>query len=158
MLTNTGKNDTMNYKISYRIYDIHYESDISLYDAKDISDALMSSEVGRDIVEFIEQSNMHISMNYEQNPPSDILGMVGKREITIFVNNHTTFDEVISTIIHEGAHKKFNWEHTQENEVNCYLYELLHTQSDITEKDIRFIVNFVRENYSHLPEGNLYGY
>ena len=69
-----------------------------------------------------------------------------------------TIEEVVETIVHETAHKQFDWQYTQEDEINCRIYEYLSTHDKITEQKIHEIVDFVREYYSDFPEGNLYGY
>lgn len=47
---------------------------------------------------------------------------------------------------------------TQEDEVNCMIYDYLHRHETISDQKIAEIVECVRELYDDLPEGNLYGY
>ena len=154
-LDNSEENGTIKKKI--RFYNINEKSD-DLYTEEDIESEMQKSPIGQFISECVEHDNYSIEMNYDVDAPLYECGSVIGKNIIVNVINHSNAADVANTIIHEVAHKKFNWDVTQEDEVNCRIYEYLHSHETISESKIKSIVDFVRENYSEDPEGEFYGY
>lgn len=160
-LTNGQRNGIMdvdqgNHKI--RFYNIHVDYEDTIYTEEEIEEQLQKSPVGRYISKCIEDDGYSVEMNYDTNVPLNLCGFVKGRHVSVNAINHSNSSEVAETIIHEVAHEKFSWVDTQEGEVNCRIYEYLHSHEAISEEKISEIVNEVREYYSYFPEGDLYGY
>lgn len=154
---NGEKSGIINAKISDRTVEL-YSDNNDVFDMDKVDRILNSTFVGRDTVEYYDQNGMNTVIYY--NYDSDgIAGEIRGREISIYALYNVDEEEVASTIIHEVSHKRFNWVGTQEAEVNCFLMEAMHQNMGmILNKDIKNIVNYVRQKYSYLPEGDLYGF
>ena len=153
----SGESGIINKKVSDRIINIHNETD-NVFDFVDIENEMMSSPVGKDIAIYIENEGISITVNYDLNVADGLCGEILGKEVTVYGANHRSVKEVVDTIVHEVAHRKYNWNSTQEDEINCRILEILRTKDSISETEISRIVDFVRENYSDIPEGELYGY
>ena len=114
--------------------------------------------MGRETVEYFDDNGLTVSIYY--NYDSDgVAGSIKGRNINLYALYNYDEYELASTIIHEVSHKRFNWSGTQESEINCYLMELMHKNNGkISNAEIQEIVDFVKAEYSHLPEGDLYGF
>lgn len=154
-IDNSEESSIINKKI--RFYSINEEYD-NLYTEEEIEAEMQKSPIGRYISECVENDGYSIEMNYDVNAPLYECGTIYGKNISVNVINHSDAADIAETIIHETAHKKFNWDVTQEDEVNCRIYEYLHSHETISEDEIKSIVDFVREKYSEDPEGDLYGY
>ena len=119
---------------------------------------LESSFVGEDSLKYFEDNGMTIEIYY--NYDSDgVAGSIIGSNISLYALYNNDEYELASTIVHEISHKRFNWSGTQEAEVNCFLMELMHQNGGIiTNNDIKNVVKYVKEAYSYLPEGELYGF
>ena len=164
VLTGGQKPDIINQKISDRMYNSNvYTEDekelaeIGVIPFHEIEDALMASPIGRHVAQYIESQNMVIELDYTLDS-NGLSGEINDPFITVYVADMRTIEEVVETIVHETAHKQFDWQYTQEDEINCRIYEYLSTHDEISEQKIHEIVDFVQEHYSDFPEGNLYGY
>ena len=154
-IDNFEESGIINKKI--RFYSINEEYD-NLYTEEEIEAEMQKSPIGQYLSECVENDGYSIEMNYDVNAPLYECGTINGKNISVNVINHSDAADIAETIIHETAHKKFNWDVTQEDEVNCRIYEYLHSHETISEDEIKSIVDFVRENYSEDPEGDLYGY
>lgn len=154
-LTESGGSGIINKKLKDRIIDIHAESD-NTYKFDEIENAVTSSPIGKAAAEYVEKQGLTVTINYDTNAPIGLCGEIDEKYVTIYAINHNDVQEISETIIHEISHRQYNWNETQEDEVNCRLMEYLHTHESISDEKIREFVDFVRENYSYLPEGNLY--
>lgn len=154
-LTNDENSGKINKKIHF--YSINEESD-NIYTEEEIEAEMQKSPIGRYISECVENDGYLIEMDYDINAPIDECGFNDGKNISINAINHNDASEIAETIIHEVAHDKFSWTDTQEGEINCRIYEYLHSHKTISNETIKEIVEFVKENYSYFPEGDLYGY
>lgn len=157
-LENNGESGIINYKLIDRAHNEHNSTNSGVYKIEKIEQNLLKTNIGKSTLEYIEKTNKYVTFNYDPNVRPDICGKISGREITIYPNNCKDFKDVCGTLIHETAHEQYGWKHTQEDEINCYLIELLHAKEHITTKDIQRIVDFVKQEYSYLPEGQLYGF
>lgn len=153
----SAESGIINKKVSDRIISIHNDSD-DVYDFIEIEKEMLSTPIGKDIAEYIEAEGLNITINYDNNASADLCGEIVGKEITIYAVNHTNIKELVDTIVHETAHRKYNWNTTQEDEVNCRILEILRTKKSISNAEISDVVNLVRNYYSELPTGDLYGY
>ena len=154
-IDNNNESAILNNKI--RFYSINEEMD-NIYTEEEIEAEMQKSPVGQYISNSIEHDGYSIEMNYDSNAPIDVCGINDGKTISVNVINHANATELVETIIHEVAHDKFAWSDTQEGEVNCRIYEYLHSHKNISEDKIKEIVDFVKEYYSYFPKGDLYGY
>lgn len=154
-LTDKGGSGIINNKLSDRIIDTHAEND-NTYPLDEIENAVISSPIGRSTAKYVEENGLSITINYDADAPIGVCGEIEDRYITVYAINHNNAQEISETIVHEVSHRQYNWRKTQEDEVNCMLMEYLHTHEDISDEKIKEFIDFVRENYSYLPEGNLY--
>lgn len=154
-LTDKGGSGIINNKLSDRIIDTHAEND-NTYPLDEIENAVISSPIGRSTAKYVEENGLSITINYDADAPIGVCGEIEDRYITVYAINHNNAQEISDTIVHEVSHRQYNWRKTQEDEVNCMLMEYLHTHEDISDEKIKEFIDFVRENYSYLPEGNLY--
>ena len=155
---NDGGSGIINYKVSDHMMNMWNETD-DVYSFEEIEQKLMQSDIGQMVAQYIVDNGIDVVIDYNyENPPKNIAGEISKREITVYSANNDDIDEVVSTIVHEACHKMFNWMGTQEAEINCYLMEIVHKKGTVTQQDISIIVHQIKEFYSYLPEGNLYGY
>lgn len=145
-------------KLSDRSYNIHNETDNGIIDMDDVHAELEKTQIGRDVLDFIESEGYSVEMNYDLDQDMREKGSVLGKTISINAIAHEDEEEVAQTIIHEAAHKKYSWDETMEDEVNCRILEYLHVHETISDQKISEIVAEVRENYSVYPEGELYGY
>lgn len=145
-------------KVSDRLINIHNDTDNGVFDFVEIENNLLLSEVGRSTAKYIEDEGMNITMNYDTNVPRKLCGEILGKNITVCAVNHYDLDSVSETIIHEICHRRFSWDVTQEDEINCRLYEHFHKHEEISDDEISKIVDFVRREYSEYPQGELYGY
>lgn len=157
-LTSGIESDTINKKLADRAMNIHNETENGIFDFEQIEADLQKSFIGSDVLKYIEDEGLYLTLNYDINCPEDIMGQIIGKEIEIFAVNCNSVEDVADTLIHEVSHRKYNWRITQEDEVNCYLMEFMHRKGNVEEKDIEKIVSFVKENYAYLPKGDLYGY
>lgn len=154
-IDNSEGNDIINKKI--RFYSINEETN-DIYTEEEIEAEMQKSPIGQYISDCVTDDGFSIEMNYDTNAPLNECGYVKGRNITVYTINHANATEIAETIIHEVAHEKFNWLDNQEDEVNCRIYEYLHSHETISNEKIQEIVDEVKEYYSFLPEGDLYGY
>lgn len=129
-----------------------------MFTAEEIENALKTSPIGLSTIRYIESEGMLVEMNYDTNAPDWLCGSISGRNVLINVCNHSNANEVAETIVHEIAHRRFSWNKTQEDEVNCRIYEYLHTHETISDAKISEIVSFVKSEYDNFIEGDLYGY
>ncbi|MBQ9956468.1 MAG: hypothetical protein IJO99_02765 [Ruminococcus sp.] len=154
----SGESGIINKKLSDRIYNIHNDTEYGVFRNEDIENNMASSHIGRQTMRYIENEGLTVEMNYDPNQSDDVDGYIIGKNIVINATRHVDVNHVSETIIHETAHRQFSWCETQEDEINCRIYEYLHSHETISNSKIREIVDFVRVNYANLPKGDLYGY
>ena len=148
----------INKKIADRMKNENIEYENGIFEFTDIEEEMEKSPIGIYTLKYIEDEKMDITMDYDLKQPDDLCGIIVGKNIYINAAIHEDETQVAETIIHECAHRQFSWNVTQEDEINCRIYEYLHSHESISDGMIRSIVDFVRDNYSEDPEGNLYGY
>lgn len=156
-LNGSNNPDRINQKLIDHLLDENNEYPQGAFDFEEIEKAVETSSIGRTVSNYIQENGMVVVMDYSL----DIDGIGGEvvgKDIYVYAANHRTAEDVSSTIVHEACHIMYGWNQTQEDEVNCRLMEIYHRTGDITDRDIRRVVTFVKKNYSEYPEGELYGY
>jgi len=157
VLTNDAGGDIINKKLSDRAINIHNETQNGVFSFDDMENDLQNSEIGKEIVKYIEDEGLFVTMNYDVNVPANVMGQIRGKDIEIFATNCESLENAVDTLIHEVAHKKYNWLYTQADEINCYIMEYKHRHSEIKQEDLKKIIDFVSENYGYLPKGDFNG-
>ncbi len=158
-LTKLDESGKINKKLSDRMTNENVNSKgYGIFEFSDIEKEMSSSSIGRHTLAYIESDGLSIVMNYSPYQPDDTDGYIIGTTIYINAAIHVDETHVAETIIHECAHRQFSWNETQEDEVNCRIYEYLHSHESISDDKIKSIVDFVKQHYSEDPEGDFYGY
>ncbi|MBR2716271.1 MAG: hypothetical protein IKP17_03820 [Oscillospiraceae bacterium] len=153
---NSPERGIIKIKFRDRVTDMWNGSE-NVFEAEDIEKELESSVVGGTASEYIQENGINVIMDYSLDT-SGVAGEWTRKDITVYAAEHVSARDVSATIVHETYHMMYGWNNTQEDEVNCRLMELMHLNGDVTDKEIKKIVRFVRASYSEYPEGNLYGF
>lgn len=119
---------------------------------KSIRKEMEKSEVGKEMMSYLEKEKVSVRLQYGYNNP---LGSSGEYDpiedvISIYCDVTKTTKETASTVIHEAMHRKQGCKGTFNEEVECYKAELLHKKGKLTDSDMTDIINFVKENYPEL--------
>ena len=154
----SGGSGIISQKVSDRIINLFNETDNGVFDFEEIEKNLLSSPIGASTAKYIEDNNLYVNMDYDLDAPFGLSGEVIGKDVYVYAANHRDLDNVSETIIHEVCHKRFSWDSTQEDEINCRLMEYFHRHDTISDREISRIVDFVRREYDCFPEGDLYGY
>ena len=158
-LTKLDESGKINKKLSDRMTNENVNSNgYGIFEFSDIEKEMSSSSIGRHTLAYIESDGLSIVMDYSPYQPDDTDGYIIGTTIYINAAIHVDETHVAETIIHECAHRQFSWNETQEDEVNCRIYEYLHSHESISDDNIKSIVDFVKQHYSEDPEGDFYGY
>lgn len=158
-LTKLDESGKINKKLSDRMTNENVNSNrYGIFEFSDIEKEMSSSSIGRHTLAYIESDGLSIVMDYSPYQPDDTDGYIIGTTIYINAAIHVDETHVAETIIHECAHRQFSWNETQEDEVNCRIYEYLHSHESISDDKIKSIVDFVKQHYSEDPEGDFYGY
>ena len=153
----TGESGIISKKISDHVVEYYVESGAT-FDITILEQELQSSFVGRETEKYIEEHGLRVEIyyNYDSN---GVAGGIEKNNISLYALYNEDEKELASTLVHEVSHERFHWSGTQEAKINCYIMELMHRNNGhVSTAEIQDIVSFVRENYSYLPEGDLYGF
>ena len=157
-LTNSDSGGIINKKLSDRAINIHNETQNGVFSFDDIEKDLQNSEIGKETVKYIEDEGIFVTMNYDVNVPANVMGQIRGKDIEIFATNCESLEDAVDTLIHEVAHKKYNWLYTQADEINCYIMEYKHRHGEIKQEDLKKIIDFVSNNYGYLPKGDFNGF
>lgn len=158
LLTNSDSGGIINKKLSDRAINIHNETQNGVFSFDDIEKDLQKSDIGKETTKYIEDEGLFVTMNYDINVPANIMGQIRGKDIEIFATNCESLEDAVDTLIHEVAHKKYDWRYTQADEIKCYIMEYKHRHGEIKQKDLKKIIDFVSNNYGHLPKGDFNGF
>lgn len=114
---------------------------------KNIYKELNKSEVGRETIEYIQQGNVNIEINYTDEAPENIRGYQRGNNIVIYAQNIQTVKGISETIVHEVTHAKYDIGGDLKSEVNCFLREILHRNGILTTDDKRNTIKLVKRLY-----------
>lgn len=158
-LTKPARSGKINKKLTDRMTNEHVDpKGHGIFKFSDIEKEMSSSSVGKYTLSYIESEGLTIVMDYSPYQPDDTDGYIIGTTLYINAAIHVDETHVAETIIHECAHRQFSWNVTQEDEVNCRIYEYLHSHETISDTKIKSIVAFVKKKYSGDPRGDFYGY
>lgn len=119
---------------------------------KSISKELSKSEIGMELLSYLQTNNVPVKLCYGVDNPNGYCGQYDPFDDEIIIYGDVTKStvETAITVIHEATHRKLGSTHTFEEEVECYKAEFLHKNGGLTKKDIEFIINHVKKYYPEL--------
>ena len=126
-----------------------------------INDELETSEIGREIKQYIEESCVKPKLVYGQQYHNN-RGMQIGDNIEIYMSNINSVTVAAQTVIHEMTHYKYGIGNCQWAEAVCMAKEKMHItkRMSLNYDEMRMIVQLARDNYSELnwkKGGDKYG-
>lgn len=112
---------------------------------------LNKSEIGRRVLEYIEQKQVDIEITYSDEVGEGLRGRTFGNHIEIFARNTLTIKETAKALIHETTHMMYDIGEDQWSEVVCMLKELEHEKGMLTVEDKRTTIKVVKRLYPELP-------
>lgn len=119
---------------------------------KTIRNKLNKSELGKEILTYLQDNKLTVNMCYGIDNPHNLYGYYDSYddEIIIFCDQTITADKTAEIIVHEAMHRKLGGKGTFEEEVKCFEAEILHRKGKLTAQDKEDIIKKVRERYPEL--------
>lgn len=122
--------------------------------AENIYKDLKRTEIGRDVIEFLEKNNINVDIinskdTVEELGLGDVYGFQQGHNIYINVLNCKTKKKVVETIIHEKTHMDYPTESGRHIECVCDAIALRHRKGELTGNDLRDIIKSVDERYQN---------
>ena len=113
---------------------------------------LGTSEIGKEVMEYINKNNVPVRLCYGIDNPNGYLGEYDPLDdvITVYCDKTKTIIETAKTVIHEATHRMNGNKNTLKEEVECYIAEARHIKPKLTENDINAIIELVKEAYPEL--------
>lgn len=119
---------------------------------KSIMREMNKSQVGTELLEYLNQENVPVMLLYGVDHPPGVSGQYDPIDdvIKIYCDTTKTTKETAMTVIHEATHRKLGSTGSFAEEVECYKAEVLHQKGVLTNSDIDDIIAFVKEHYPEL--------
>lgn len=117
---------------------------------RNVMKEMRKSQIGSEMLRFIEENNIRVVMHYGAKVPKKRLGLYETGEIYVFADNTKTILESALTVIHEATHARINKPNTKNQELECYKNEYRHRGIVLTENVINDIVAYIDSNYDYL--------
>ena len=118
---------------------------------RNIEKELNKSEVGKEVVKYLEDNPTYIRMCYKTDFESNALGLYDPIYKEIFINcsKTKTIQRTAEIIIHEVTHKRLEIGGDLKSEVICIMHEWMHRNrtNKLTVDEIRSIIKEVKELY-----------
>ena len=120
--------------------------------AENIYKDLKRSEIGQEVIEFIEKNNIDVQILNNKSSVED-MGMENlygyQRGKRIYINalQCKTKKKVVETLIHEKTHLDYPEECGRHVECVCDAQEMKHRKGKLTGDDLRSIIKSVNERY-----------
>lgn len=140
-------------KTAAEIFDVEITKEMDTVLAANIYKSLNRSNIGKEVLEFIEKSGTSVNIYYNRNTVAEmgLEGLYGQCIGNhIYINGLTTqsVKKTVETIIHEATHIRLDIGGDQHAEAVCDYFAELHTKGELTGQDIRNIIKSVKERYS----------
>ena len=125
--------------------------------AQKIIDDLGTSDIGREILAYMENLPERIKLDYHTIKLDvdgiPIRGEEDRGAITIFLLACENTERASRTIIHECTHYRYNLGGSQRDECICFAQELKHKykRNNLTYDEFRRIIKAVKDGYPQLP-------
>lgn len=112
---------------------------------KTIRNKLNKSELGKEILTYLQDNKLTVNMCYGIDNPHNLYGYYDSYddEITIFCDQTIIADKTAEIIVHEAMHRKLGGKGTFEAEI-------LHRKGKLTAQDKENIIKKIRERYPEL--------
>lgn len=109
---------------------------------------MKKSQVGNDLLKYINDNNIPIQLLYGADNPNGLSGEYDPFEniISIYADRTGTLEETTLTVIHEATHSKINGIGGRKEEVMCFINEKMHQKGKLTYDDIKNIIKDVNTN------------
>ena len=119
---------------------------------KSIMNEMNKSQIGKDLLEYINKENVRVYLLYGVDHPVGVLGAYDPMddEIKIYCDETKTIKTTALTVIHEATHRKLGGKGTFNEEVECFKAEEKHKKGDLTKSDIDDIIEKVKQIYPEL--------
>lgn len=118
---------------------------------RSIEKELNKSDVGREVIKYLEDNPTGIKMCYKTDFDSEMLGYYDPlyKEIYIDCTKTKTIKRTTEIIIHEITHKRLDIGGDLKSEVICIMHEHMHRKrtNKLTYEEIRSIIKSVKELY-----------
>lgn len=117
---------------------------------KSIMKDMKRSEVGKEVLEYLENEDVPVKLYYGIENSNDDYGFYDpfEDEIVVFCDKTKTVKETTKTVIHEAKHRILGSTGTLEEECECFYAEVLHEKGVLTENDKIAIMKMVKETYA----------
>ena len=140
-------------KTAAEIFDVEITKEMDTVLAANIYKSLNRSNIGKEVLEFIEKSGTSVNIYYNRNTVAEmgLEGLYGQCIGNhIYINGLATqsVQKTVETIIHETTHIRLDIDGDQHAEAVCDYFAELHTKGELTGQDIRNIIKSVKERYS----------
>lgn len=119
---------------------------------RSIMNEMQKSEIGKELLEYIERENVPVKLYYGVDNPKGLCGEYDPfdDEILIYCDKTKTIKETAVSVIHEAMHRKLGSTSTKAEEIECFKAELVHQKGELTDSDMRAIIKHVNDAYPEL--------
>lgn len=118
---------------------------------RSIEKELNKSDVGKEVIKYLEDNPTNIYMCYKTDFNSDMMGFYDPvyKEIFVDCTKTQTIKKTAEIIVHEVTHKRLDIGGDLKSEVICIMHEYMHKKrtNSLTAKEIRSIIKSVKEMY-----------
>lgn len=118
---------------------------------RNIEKELNKSDVGKEVIRYLEENPIDIKMCYKMDFESEALGLYDPvyQEIFIDCSKTESIQKTAEIIIHEVTHRRLGIGGDLKSEVLCIMHERMHHNrlNKLTNEEIRGIIKFVKEAY-----------
>ncbi len=147
----SGKSDIINYARAEDIFQYeNIDENVEITPQK-IADNLETTPIGRETLEYIQQTGIRPQLIYEPQPHTN-RGVQQGDVIKIFVSNTKNEKNAAQAVVHEITHHKYDMGYCQWAEVNCFLAEKMHYEgrNELTVAEKKLIIKRVKAAYPEL--------
>lgn len=143
------------YQESEGIYETYNNGSNDVIKPRNIKKNMQKSDVGREMLEYLEENNIPVKLLYGIDNPNDVYGYYDPVDdfIRIFVDKTVTIEKTAEIIIHEAAHRKYDIGDDQWSEAVCIAQEVKHRvrRNTLTSQEKRSIIKLSKELYPEFP-------
>ena len=138
---------------SERLFTVYPAEKGNVVSAEKIYSDLNHSDIGREVLAFIQNNNINVEIYNDQIGISDmqleeVYGAALGHNIYINGIACSTKKKVVETIIHERTHFAYPDEDNQHVECVCDAMAMMHRKGTLTGEDLRGIIKSVKERYA----------
>lgn len=139
------------HKDSIGIYETYDNGNGDVIKPKNIQKNLNKSDVGKEMMKFLEDNNIPVKLLYGIDNPDNEYGHYDPIDdvIRIYVDKTRTVEKTAEVIVHEAAHRKYNIGYDQWSEAVCIAQEIKHRErrNSLTAQEKRDIIRLTKRLY-----------